>query len=78
MPQSRYEESEITGKTWFSRKDLTGVGIYANGVIEALCTGGNLSASQLERMTTGDASELALGNKMWSYWGENLVPQINV
>ena len=51
-----------------------GIGIYAKGALEAVFTGDNLSVSQIQSMTTGDASELAMANRMWSYRSENVVP----
>ncbi|TCD58050.1 calcium-binding protein [Synechococcus sp. BS55D] len=44
-----------------------GIGIFADGVLEALYTGGDLSAAQLSSMTSGDASDDAMNNQIWSY-----------
>jgi len=48
-------------------KGLTGIGIYAKGALEALYTGGDLSLSQIQAMTTGDASAAAMANQITSY-----------
>jgi len=53
-----------------------GIGIFANGVLEALYTGGDLSAAQLEAMNTGDASDAAINNQTWSYKFGNDIPQV--
>ena len=50
-----------------SAHGLSGIGIYANGFLEALYTGTNLSTSQLSRITSGDASEAAMNNAISSY-----------
>ena len=50
-----------------SAHGLNGIGIYANGFLEALYTGTNLSTSQLSRITSGDASEAAMNNAISSY-----------
>jgi len=57
-----------------SAHGANGIGIYAKGTLEALYTGENLSLSQVQSMTTGDASALAMNNQMWSYRSENVVP----
>ena len=46
---------------------LSGVGIFADGILEALYTGGDLSNDQLGAINTGDASEAVLNNQFWSY-----------
>ncbi|QNI46810.1 hypothetical protein [Synechococcus sp. A15-60] len=46
---------------------LSGVGIFADGILEALYTGGDLNSDQLSAMTSGDASEAILNNQFWSY-----------
>ena len=51
-------------------RGVTGIGIYAKGTLEAVYTGGNLSTSQIQNMTTGDGSTTAMNNQMWSYWGD--------
>ena len=48
-------------------KGLTGIGIYAKGALEALYTGADLSLSQIQAMTTGDASAAAMANQITSY-----------
>jgi len=50
-----------------SAHGLNGIGIYANGFLEALYTGTNLSTSQLSQITSGDASEAAMNNAISSY-----------
>ena len=57
-------------------RGVTGIGIYAKGTLEAVYTGGNLSTSQIQNMTTGDGSTTAMNNQMWSYWGDNTVPAL--
>ena len=59
-----------------SQHGVTGIGIYAKGTLEAVYTGGNLSTSQIQYMTTGDAPTTAMNNQMWSYWGDNTVPAL--
>ena len=66
--------SDLSFKSGVSHKGVGGVGIYAKGVLEALYTGGDLSASQISSMTTGDASPQAMANQVWSYWSDNTVP----
>ena len=65
---------QLSFREQVTHKGVTGIGIYAEGALEALYTGGNLSDGQIRQMTSGDASELAMGNKMWSYWGVNTPP----
>jgi hypothetical protein len=48
-------------------KGLTGIGIYAKGALEALYTGTDLSLSQIQAMTIGDASAAAMANQITSY-----------
>ena len=67
---------DLSFKNSVSHKGLTGVGIYAKGILEALYTGGDLNASQIKSMTTGDASAAAMNNQMWSYWGDNTPPAL--
>ncbi|MCP9924793.1 M10 family metallopeptidase [Synechococcus lacustris C3-12m-Tous] len=50
-----------------SAHGLSGIGIYANGFLEALYIGTNLSTSQLSQITSGDASEAAMNNAISSY-----------
>lgn len=57
-------------------RGVTGIGIYAKGTLEAVYTGGNLSTSQIQSMTTGDGSTTAMNNQMWSYWGDNTFPPL--
>ena len=53
-----------------------GIGIYAKGTLEAVYTGNNLGKDDLERVTSGDGSAIAMNNQVWSYWGENTVPAL--
>ena len=55
---------------------LSGIGIFADGALEAIYTGGDLSAQQLEAMTTGDASNAAMNNQIWSYNFGNETPPV--
>jgi Ca2+-binding RTX toxin-like protein len=50
-----------------SAHGLDGIGIYADGALEALYTGGNLSVEQMQTMTSGDNSDAAMNNQIWSY-----------
>ncbi len=63
-------------RTYTSARGVTGIGIYAKGTLEAVYTGGDLSISQIQSMTTGDASATAMANKLWSYRGSNTVPAL--
>lgn len=67
---------DLSFKNSVSHKGVIGVGIYANGILEALYTGGDLNANQIKSMTTGDASAQAMANQMWSYWGDNTPPAL--
>jgi len=53
---------------------VEGIGIYADGALEAVYTGGNLSAEQVESMTIGDNSEVVMSNQLWSYNFGNEAP----
>lgn len=68
--------SDLSFRDGISHKGVTGIGIYAKGVLEALYTGGDLSVSQISSMTTGDNSAQAMANQLWSYWGDNTVPAL--
>ena len=68
--------SDLTFAANTSARGVSGIGIYAKGTLEAVYTGGDLSVSQIQSMTTGDASTLAMNNKMWSYRGDNTVPDL--
>ena len=68
--------SDISVADNVSARGVTGIGIYAKGILEAVYTGGNLSTTQIQSMTTGDASAQAMNNQMWSYWGDNTVPDL--
>ena len=68
--------SDISVVDNVTARGVTGIGIYANGTLEAVYTGGNLSTSQIQNMTTGDGSTTAMNNQMWSYWGDNTVPPL--
>ena len=56
--------------------DLSGVGIFADGVIEAIYTGGDLSSQQRQSMTSGDDSDAAMNNQVWSYNFGNEAPKV--
>ena len=68
--------SDISVVENVTARGVTGIGIYAKGTLEAVYTGGNLSTSQIQNMTTGDGSTTAMNNQMWSYWGDNTVPPL--
>ena len=55
---------------------FSGIGIFADGAIEAIYTGGDLSAQQLQSMTSGDASDAAMTNQIWSYNFGNEAPKV--
>ena len=59
--------SDITVRSGATAHGVSGIGIYAKGALEALYIGGNLSASQISGMTTGDASAAAMSNSIDSY-----------
>jgi serralysin len=59
--------SDITVRSGATAHGVSGIGIYAKGALEALYIGGNLSASQISGMTTGDASATAMSNSIDSY-----------
>ena len=46
---------------------VSGIGIYAKGVLEALYSAGDLSIAQIAGMTTGDDSTAAMNNQITSY-----------
>ena len=69
-------QDQLSFRDNVSHKGVTGVGIYADGALEALYTGGDLSVNQIMQMTTGDGSLLATTNQMWSYWGDNSSPAV--
>ena len=50
-----------------SAHGLAGIGIYADGALEAVYIGGDLGVDQLRQMTSGDASQAAMANQIWSY-----------
>lgn len=68
--------SDLSFKDDVSHKGVTGVGIYAKGFLEALYIGGDLSASQISTMTSGDNSELVMSNQLWSYWHPETNPAL--
>ena len=47
--------------------DVNGIGIYADGALEPVYTGNNLSIDQLQSMTSGDNSDAVMANQLWSY-----------
>ncbi|WP_115132969.1 Calx-beta domain-containing protein [Synechococcus sp. N26] len=65
---------DLSFKENVTARGVSGIGIYAKGALEAIYTGGKLSTSQIQNMTTGDGSTAAMNNQMWSYWGDNTVP----
>ena len=71
---------ELAVRDNITAKGVTGIGIYARGALEALYIGGDLTVSQITAMTSGDASEAAINNQIFSYgWTQNpgtLVPQV--
>ena len=63
-------------KSHVEAKGLTGVGIYAGNALEALYVGNKLDFSDIVRITSGDASEAVMSNKLWSYNHGNEVPPL--
>ena len=70
-----YDEIRIVGAStqsltfdYASAHSVSGIGIYADGALECLYTGGDLSISQVTEMTSGDASSAAMNNSIDSYW----------
>ena len=61
------DTSEITFTANVITKGVTGIGIYGNGILEALYTGGDLTVAQITQMTSGDASVAAMSNSVNSY-----------
>ena len=59
-----------------SAHGVQGVGIFADGILEAVYTGGDMSSDQLSSMTTGDASQAVMNNQLWSYNHGNQVPDL--
>ena len=47
---------------------LAGIGIFANGALEALYTGNTLGFNELRPMISGDDSSAAMNHQIWSYW----------
>lgn len=46
---------------------VSGIGIYAGDALEAIYTKGDLSIAQITAMTSGDASQKAMNNEVYSY-----------
>lgn len=57
-----------------SAHGVQGIGIFADGILEAVYTGGDMNSDQLSSITTGDASELVMNNQLWSYNFGNEIP----
>ena len=57
-------------------RGVSGIGIYAKGTLEAVFTGRNLDINQIQNMTTGDGSVLAMDNQIWSYWHDSTIPAL--
>ena len=53
-----------------THRGMTGLGIFARGVLEALYIGGDLSVQDLQAMTSGQLEP------QWSYGGESAVPPV--
>jgi Ca2+-binding RTX toxin-like protein len=64
------ESSQISVRANASANGLSGIGIYAMGYLEALYIGGELTTTQLQLMATGDNSQGAIDNTVFSYRGE--------
>ena len=73
-----YDQIKIVGvstqqlnfKENVTARGVSGIGIYAHEALEAVYTGGNLSIGQITEMTNGET------NVMWSYWGDNTIPEL--
>lgn len=50
-----------------SAHGLSGLGIFADGSLEALYTGSSMNLEQLAAITSGDTSEAVMNNAFWSY-----------
>ena len=59
-----------------SAHGVNGIGIYADGALEAVYTGSNLSMEQLQSMTSGDNSDAVMANQLWSYNFGNEAPAL--
>ena len=59
--------ADLTFQAGASSHGVSGIGIYANGALEAVYIGGELSVGQIATMTTGDASAAAMNNQISSY-----------
>ena len=59
--------SEITFAANVSAHGVTGIGIYGKGALEALYIGGDLTLTNIQSMTSGDASAAAMSNLVNSY-----------
>jgi len=60
------DTSELTFAT-ASAHELSGIGIYANGALEALYIGSELSLAQLQSISSGDGSTAARANQVYQY-----------
>ena len=69
-------QEKLSFRENIKHKGVEGIGIYADGALEALYIGGDLTLGQVAQMTSGDASELAMSNQIWSYWGNNSAPAL--
>ena len=59
--------SEDLSVSSVSVHNLSGLGIYASGFLEAVYIGTNVSAEQLSTMITGDASPAVMNNSQGFY-----------
>ena len=50
-----------------SAHGVQGIGIFADKSLEALYTGGDLSAAEIASITSGDDSDAVMSNSFWSY-----------
>ena len=50
-----------------SAHGVQGIGIFADTSLEALYTGGDLSATEIASITSGDNTDAVMSNSFWSY-----------
>ena len=61
-------DDQLSFRENISHKGLQGIGIYADGALEAIYSNNDLTLDQIKQMTMGDGSQLAMSNQIDSYW----------
>ena len=69
-------QNQLSFREGVNHKGVEGIGIYADGALEALYIVGDLTIGQISQIEIGDGSEMVMANQMWSYWGDNSVPAL--